>query len=127
MINEYSPTQKLMEYLRLTDLYLFTSKDPNQAVSGTFLYAMSAGCPIISNSFVLAKEMLDKETGIVLETNSENELAENAIGLLQNDLLRKHMSENAFLKTRETTWRRSVKNIVTCSLKSSGNRLLQSN
>ncbi len=104
MINEYSPTQKLMEYLRLTDLYLFTSKDPNQAVSGTFLYAMSAGCPIISNSFVLAKEMLDKETGIVLETNSENELAENAIGLLQNDLLRKHMSENAFLKTRETTW-----------------------
>jgi glycosyltransferase involved in cell wall biosynthesis len=104
MVNEYSPTQKLMEYLRLTDLYLFTSKDPNQAVSGTFLYAMSAGCPIISNSFVLAKEMLDEETGIILETNSENELAENAIGLLRNDLLRKHMSENAFLKTRETTW-----------------------
>jgi glycosyltransferase involved in cell wall biosynthesis len=104
MVNEYSPTQKLMEYLRLTDLYLFTSKDPNQAVSGTFLYAMSAGCPIISNSFVLAKEMLDKETGIILETNNESELAENAIMLLQNDLLRTQMGNNAFLKTRETTW-----------------------
>jgi glycosyltransferase involved in cell wall biosynthesis len=104
MINEYSSTQKLMEYLKLTDLYLFTSKDPNQAVSGTFLYAMSAGCPMISNSFVLAKEMLDKETGIILETNDESELAENAISLLRNDLLRKQMGNNAFLKTRETTW-----------------------
>ena len=81
LVNEYVPTQKLMEYLTLTDLYLFTSKDPNQAVSGTFLYAMSAGCPVISNSFVLAKEMLDKETGVILETASEHELAENAIRL----------------------------------------------
>lgn len=106
LVNEYVPTKKLMEYLTLTDLYLFTSKDPNQAVSGTFLYAMSAGCPIISNSFVLAKEMLDKETGIILETGSENELAENAITLLQNDSLRKQMSHNAFLKTRDTAWER---------------------
>jgi glycosyltransferase involved in cell wall biosynthesis len=106
LINEYAPTQKLMEYLTLTDIYLFTSKDPNQAVSGTFLYAMSAGCPIISNSFVLAKEMLDKKTGIILERGDENELAENAIWLLQNDFLRKQMGINAFLKTRGTTWKK---------------------
>jgi glycosyltransferase involved in cell wall biosynthesis len=106
LINEYAPTQKLMEYLTLTDIYLFTSKDPNQAVSGTFLYAMSAGCPIISNSFVLAKEMLDKKTGIILERGDENELAENAIRLLQNDFLRKQMGINAFLKTRGTTWKK---------------------
>lgn len=104
LVNEYVPTEKLMEYLKLTDLYLFTSKDPNQAVSGTFLYAMSAGCPIISNSFVLAKEMLDNETGILLETGNENELAENAIRLLQNDPLRIQMGNHAFLKTRDATW-----------------------
>jgi glycosyltransferase involved in cell wall biosynthesis len=103
-INEYVPTQKLMEYLALTDIYLFTSKDPNQAVSGTFLYAMSASCPIISNSFVFAKEMLDEKTGIILQTNSENELAENAIHILQNPQLQKEMSNNAYLKTRNTTW-----------------------
>ncbi len=95
-----------MEYLALTDIYLFTSKDPNQAVSGTFLYAMSAGCPIISNSFVMAKEMLDDKTGIIIETGNENELAENAILLLQNDALRKQMGHNAFLKTRNTTWKK---------------------
>ncbi len=44
LVNEYVPTPMLMEYLALTDIYLFTSRDPNQAVSGTFIYAMSAGC-----------------------------------------------------------------------------------
>ncbi len=104
LINEYVPTKKLMEYLALTDIYLFTSKDPNQAVSGTFLYAMSAGCPIISNSFVLAKEMLDEKTGVILTPGKNNELAENAIRILQNPQLKKEMSTNAFLKTRNTTW-----------------------
>lgn len=104
LINEYVPTKKLMEYLALTDIYLFTSKDPLQAVSGTFLYAMSAGCPIISNSFVLAKEMLDDQTGIIIEPGNEHELAQNAIELLQNRERRKRMGHNAFLRTRSTTW-----------------------
>jgi hypothetical protein len=28
--------KQLLEYLTLSDIYLFSSKDPNQAVSGTF-------------------------------------------------------------------------------------------
>lgn len=109
LVNEYVPVDKLMEYLALTDIYLFTSKDPNQAVSGTFLYAMSAGCAIISNSFVLAGEMLDAQTGIILTTNDEHELADKAIGLLDNEPLRKRMAQNAFLKTRDTTWQKVSK------------------
>jgi glycosyltransferase involved in cell wall biosynthesis len=95
-----------MEYLTLTDIYLFTSKDPYQAMSGTFLYAMSAGCPIISNSFVLATEMLDENTGIILKTQSEHELAGHAIRLLENDSLRRQLGHNAFLKTRSTVWKK---------------------
>lgn len=104
LINEFVPNGMLMEYLALTDIYLFTSKDPDQAVSGTFLYAMSAGCAIISNAFVLAKEMLDDETGIILKGNHEHELAGQAIYLLQHTKVRKEMGNNAWLKTRETTW-----------------------
>ncbi|MEP6684260.1 MAG: glycosyltransferase [Parafilimonas sp.] len=106
LINEYVPTEKLMEYLALTDIYLFTSKDPQQAVSGTFLYAMSAGCPIISNAFVLATEMLDEKTGVILTTTSESELAENAIRILKNPKLEMEMRENALLKTKNTTWQK---------------------
>jgi glycosyltransferase involved in cell wall biosynthesis len=112
LVNEYAPTKKLMEYLTLTDIYLFTSKDPNQAVSGTFLYAMSAGCPIISNSFVLAKEMPDEKTGIILEGSDEHELAEKAVYLLENKSIRKQMGNYAFLKTRDTTWDKVAGNHV---------------
>ena len=106
LVNEYIPTKKLMEYLKLTDIYLFTSKDPDQAVSGTFLYAMSAGCCIISNPFVLAKEMLDEQTGIIIETGDEKELAKNTIRLLYNSSLIAQLGQNAFLKTINTTWKR---------------------
>ena len=106
LINEYVPIGKLMEYLALTDIYLFTSKDPNQAVSGTFLYAMSAGCAIISNSFVMATEMLDEKTGIILDPQKENDLAENAIRIFQHPQLQREMSTNAYMKTRETTWQK---------------------
>ena len=106
LVNEYVPTKMLMEYLALTDIYLFTSKDPNQAVSGTFLYAMSAGCAIISNSFVLAKEMLDDKTGIIIENGKEHELAENAIYLLHNKQTRIQMGHCAFEKTRDTLWKK---------------------
>lgn len=106
LVNEYVPTKKLMEYLALTDIYLFTSKDPDQAVSGTFLYAMSAGCAIISNSFVLAKEMLDEKTGIIINPGQEHELAENAIFLLQNPYIRKEMGQYAALKTRDSAWKK---------------------
>jgi glycosyltransferase involved in cell wall biosynthesis len=47
-INYFLPLTDLLEYLQLTDVYVFTSKDPNQAVSGTFSYAISCGCPIVS-------------------------------------------------------------------------------
>ncbi len=42
-INRFVPLNELLEFLQLTDIYLFTSKDPNQAVSGTFSYALSCG------------------------------------------------------------------------------------
>lgn len=104
VVNEYIPIETLMEYLTLTDIYLFTSKDPFQAMSGTFLYAMSAGCPIISNPFVLAEEMLDEQTGVILQSHHEQELAGHAIRLLGNETLRRQMGRNAFLRTRNTAW-----------------------
>ena len=57
-INQYLELPVLLEYLQLTDVYLFTSSDPNQAVSGTFVYALSCGCPIIATPIPHALELL---------------------------------------------------------------------
>ena len=58
-INKYFSLDELMEYLQRTKIYLFTSKDPNQAVSGTLAYAMACGCPIVATPIPHAKEFLD--------------------------------------------------------------------
>ena len=60
-IDEFVELQKLLEILQMSDLYVFTSCDPNQAVSGTFSYAVSCGCPIISTPIPHAKEVLQKK------------------------------------------------------------------
>jgi glycosyltransferase involved in cell wall biosynthesis len=57
-VNEYLPLASAIRIsYNYTDIYLFTSKDPNQAVSGTFSYAVSCGCPVISTPIPHAKEV----------------------------------------------------------------------
>jgi glycosyltransferase involved in cell wall biosynthesis len=57
-INQYLDTNELLDYLKATDVYLFTSKDPNQAVSGTFSYAMSCACPMVASKIPHTLEVL---------------------------------------------------------------------
>jgi glycosyltransferase involved in cell wall biosynthesis len=100
-INYYLPLNRLLEYLQLTDIYLFTSKDPNQAVSGTFSYAISCGCPIVSTPIPHAKEVLGKDTGIFIDFENAPQLS-NAVNLLMGDAqLRKDMSSNGLHRIGE--------------------------
>lgn len=103
-VNNYLSLEALLDYLSVTDLYLFTSIDPHQAVSGTFVYAMSAGCPIIATGFTQAKEMLDDSCGRVIGFKDHKQLADNAVAVLGNPLLREEMSRNAIEKTRSSLW-----------------------
>ncbi len=107
-INKYLALPELLEYLQLTDIYLFTSNDPNQAVSGTFAYAMSCGCPIISTPIPHAKELLTKDTGIIFDFHNSQQLADAAIRLLNNDKLRRNISINALQKIVFTAWENSA-------------------
>ena len=64
-INRYLSLEETLEYLQATDIYLFTSKDPVQAVSGTFSYALSTGCAIVSTPIPHAKELLESGCGLL--------------------------------------------------------------
>jgi glycosyltransferase involved in cell wall biosynthesis len=107
-INKYLALSDLLEHLQLTDIYLFTTNDPNQAVSGTFVYAMSCGCPIISTPIPHAKEVLTKDTGIIFDFCNSKQLAESVIGLLNNEALRKSISSNTLQKIVSTAWENSA-------------------
>jgi glycosyltransferase involved in cell wall biosynthesis len=107
-INKYLALPDLLEYLQLTDIYLFTTNDPNQAVSGTFAYAMSCSCPIISTPIPHAKELLTKDTGIIFDFRNSQQLADNVIRLLKDDKLRRNMSINTLQKIVFTAWENSA-------------------
>jgi glycosyltransferase involved in cell wall biosynthesis len=107
-INQYLPLNDLLEYLQLTDIYLFTSKDRNQAVSGTFSYAISCGCPIISTPIPHAVEVLQNGTGIIIDFENPKQLAEQVNILLENKQLRDEISSNGIHKLAPTAWENSA-------------------
>ena len=59
-INKYLSLEELMDYLERTKIYLFISKDPNQAVSGTLAYAMACGCPVIATHIPYGKKVFTR-------------------------------------------------------------------
>jgi glycosyltransferase involved in cell wall biosynthesis len=103
-INKYLGLDELLEYLQLTDIYLFTSKDPNQAVSGTFSYAASCGCAIVSTPIPHAKEFLSGEAGLVIDFGNSHQLAQAVNKLLFDVQLRSRIGLNALHKIVPTSW-----------------------
>jgi glycosyltransferase involved in cell wall biosynthesis len=108
-INKYLPLAELLEYLQLTDIYLFTSRDPNQAVSGTFSYAISCGCPIISTPIPHVKEVLgDNDNGIFFDFDDSAKLGEEIKRLLFDEKRRKEISLNGLHRIAATSWQNSA-------------------
>lgn len=107
-VNNYLALPELLEYLQLTDIYLFTTNDRNQAVSGTFAYAMSCACPIISTPIPHAKEVLNDKTGIIFDFQDSKQLAQSVIKLLNNNSLRKNISSNTLQYIISTAWENSA-------------------
>lgn len=85
---------------------MFSSKDPNQAVSGTFAYAMSCGCAVISTPIPHAKEAIHNGNGILLKHfNQSNEFEEAIFRLIENPEERIAMAKNSFAASSATTWK----------------------
>ncbi|TMI63083.1 MAG: glycosyltransferase [Bacteroidetes bacterium] len=103
-INDYLPLPELLEYLQLTDIYLFTSRDPNQAVSGTFSYAISCGCPVISTPIPHAREVLKDDAGITIDFQNSIQLTEAVNRLFEDEQLRKNIGSNGLHRMASTAW-----------------------
>ncbi len=103
-INEFVPLEELLEYLQLTDIYLFTSKDPYQAVSGTFSYALSCGCPIISTPIPHALEVLKNDAGILFDFKDSGQLGKAVVQLLGNEEAQHKLSLNGLNTSATSAW-----------------------
>ena len=124
-VNKYLPLTELIAYLQRTTIYLFTSKDPFQAVSGTFAYAMASGCPVISTPIPHAKEMLKNGTGIIVDFQNSGQLSKAVCQLLASPNLLQQKRLNGLHKIVPSAWQNSAIahiNLINKQLKNNSNQ-----
>ncbi len=122
-INYFLPLPVLLEYLQLTDIYLFTSKDQNQAVSGTFSYALSCGCAVVSTAIPHAIEVLKDNAGIIVDFENAQQLSETVVNLLNDEELRETIKSNGLHKMASTAWENTAISHATLFKKISSSNL----
>jgi len=102
--NEYVTLDKLLQFLRAADIYISTSLDPNQAVSGTLSYALGSGRPVISTPFAQAREIITPQSGLLVNFKDPASYAEALLNLLKDPTRREQLGKNAYFRTRHMTW-----------------------
>ncbi|WP_312793035.1 glycosyltransferase [Sphingobacterium sp.] len=103
-VNEFLSTEDLLAYLSITDVYLFTSKDPLQAVSGTFSYALSSGCPIVSTPIPHVKEVLKEDMGTIINFEDSDQLAAGVNQILDDEVKLSKIHHVNLQKMVKTSW-----------------------
>lgn len=103
-VNEYQDLSNLILFLKACDVYVATSLDVNQSVSGTFSYALGAGRPVVSTNFAQAREALTSRTGIMVPVRDSKSYKEALLKLVEKDEERQKMGKIAYFETRKMTW-----------------------
>ncbi|MEK7121675.1 MAG: glycosyltransferase family 4 protein, partial [Patescibacteria group bacterium] len=102
--NTYLNINDLLRFLEATDVYLSTSLNPTQAVSGTLTYALGSGRPVISTAFAQAKQDITSDVGILIDFKKPQAFTDAIIKLISNNELCLQMGKNAYFRTRHMTW-----------------------
>ncbi|MEM1338194.1 MAG: glycosyltransferase [Bacteroidota bacterium] len=103
-VNRFLELDELLEYLQMTDIYLFTSIDPEQAISGTLTYALGAGCAVLTTPISHAREILDANAALPFNFGESHDLAQRIDQLIEDESLRKELSVRAKIISRKGMW-----------------------
>lgn len=102
--DQYFSLPDLFEFLKATDVYIATSTNPNQAVSGTLSYALGTGRAVISTEFAQAKEIVTNDNGRLVPIRNSPALTEAILDLLGDEKRLMDMYKDAYKKTRPMLW-----------------------
>lgn len=102
--DQYLSLPDLIEFLKATDIYVSTSINPHQAVSGTLSYALGTGRAVVSTEFAQAKEIITEEIGRLVPTKDSNAYSRVLLELLDNKTKLKKMHLKAYELTRPMLW-----------------------
>lgn len=110
--DQYLSLPDLLEFLQATDIYISSSINPHQAVSGTLSYALGTGRAVISTEFAQAKEVITPAIGRLVPIKNSPAISEALLDLLSDEEKLKKMAKNAYDKTRVMLWSNVAKEYV---------------
>lgn len=103
--DQYLDLDDLIEFLKATDIYISTSINPNQAVSGTLSYALGTGRAVISTDFTQAREIITPQTGRLVPIQDSKAMTAALLDLLDQPERLRNMHRQAYDSTRSMLWR----------------------
>jgi glycosyltransferase involved in cell wall biosynthesis len=103
--NRFVALKELCEFLGIADIYITPYLEEAQITSGTLAYAMGTGKAIISTPYWYASEMLAEGRGRIVPFRNPDAIAEQIIGLLDNDIERHAMRKKAYTFVRDAVWK----------------------
>jgi glycosyltransferase involved in cell wall biosynthesis len=80
--------------------FVFPSFYPNEGHPGSLIEAMAAGLPIVTTDRPFIYEVATKNEALIIPAQDAKQLADAANLLAENESLRKHLSENAFQRSK---------------------------
>ena len=111
-IDDYLPLDKILAYLQAADIYIASSLDPKQSVSGTLSYALGAGCAVVTTDFSQAKELVTENVGRIVPGEDSRAISLAVNSLLKNPKKLRSMSQIAYESTRSMLWSNVADNYI---------------
>ena len=96
--------EELLDFLKASDIYISTSINPDQVVSGTLSYALGSGRAVVSTAFSQAKEVIQPTCGRLVPMKNPIAFSDAINDLLSDHELLMHMHRNAYKSTRSMLW-----------------------
>jgi len=104
-VDKFLEIDELLEYLKLSDIYMTPYLGKDQAVSGTLAYAVGYGKAIISTPYTYAQEVLDDGRGLLAEFKNPDSLAECMKKILSNPILQQELENKTESYGRNMMWK----------------------
>jgi len=95
---------ELVEFLAAADIYVTPYLKEEQITSGTLAYAVGSGKAVVSTPYHYARELLADGRGVLVPWRSSSAIADEIVGLLENDDRRREMQQRAFEFGRRMRW-----------------------
>ncbi len=103
--DQYFSITDLLQYLAATDVYISTSINIDQAVSGTLSYALGAGRAVVSTEFAQAREIVSTKNGRLVPIKNSEAMTTALESLLKDEKKLQQMHKHAYKNTRHMVWK----------------------